>query len=171
MAWNSLPPDMICNPNEENEMSAHFMPNGSKQTGSMADTGCLYNIAEPNVLVSNTCGPNTAGNQTCVFQSEDFGIQVFRTKIKNVVVCITYCPQGKGLSSSGGVEKRRMGWYKCQQLQSRSMLAGNHLCSLRTNAIPQELGNFLYYARGRWLTAKNRRNVWVRVRSVHSNHI
>lgn len=49
---------------------------------------CLYDIAELLVLTLNSFGLNTTGNLIHVIQWEEFCIQVFLAKIKNIGDCI-----------------------------------------------------------------------------------
>lgn len=65
------------------------MDNESKQAGRAENVDCLYDIAELFVLVSNRCDTRTGREIIRVFQSEGFGVQNFRAKIKKVVDCTT----------------------------------------------------------------------------------
>lgn len=56
------------------------MPNRSEQGGSKAESEYLHVVAPLLVLVSNSCGLSTAKNLIHAYQSEESGIQVFRTK-------------------------------------------------------------------------------------------
>lgn len=88
LTCDDLKPQLTCYLNEKIEMSAKFMPDGTKQASGRVGIDFLYDIAKSHPLISNIYSPWTVEMMISVLQSRYFSIQVCRTKITNIAESI-----------------------------------------------------------------------------------
>lgn len=91
LTWDYLEQYSISNWNEENATNALVMPKGSGQPWGLTEMSCMDDITKFLVLIPNSWGLSTAIKLINGLQSEDFGTQLFQTKIATLLMLLLYC--------------------------------------------------------------------------------